>query len=82
MFMQKLGTFASTETTLLRKTSSSKRKKMEGKKELHLPLSNLCGKNIHRDKNKYLNKRIKKDNNKPLLLFFVMTTELHKADLH
>ena len=56
MFMQKLGTFASTETTLLRKKSSSKRKKMEEKKELHLPLSNLCGKNIHRDKNKYLNK--------------------------
>ena len=56
MFMQKLGTFASTETTLFRKTSSSKRKKMKGKKELHLPLSNLCGKNIHRDKNKYLNK--------------------------
>ena len=55
---------------------------MEGKKELHLPLSNLCGKNIHRDKNKSLNKRIKKDNNKPLLLFFVMTTELHKTDLH
>ena len=56
MFMQKLGTFASTETPLFRKTSSSKRKKMKGKKELHLPLSNLCGKNIHRDKNKYLNK--------------------------
>ena len=53
MFMQKLGTFASTETTLLRKTSSSKRKKMKGKKkELHLPLSNLCRKNIHRDKTK------------------------------
>ena len=67
MFMQKLGTFASTETTLLRKKSSSKRKKMEEKKELHLPLCNLCGKNIHRDKNKYLNKRIKNDNNKPLL---------------
>ena len=56
MFMQKLGTFASTKTTLLRKTSSLKRKKMKGEKELHLPLSNLCGKNIHRDKNKYMNK--------------------------
>ena len=41
---------------------------MKEKKELHLPLSNLNGKNIHRDKNKYLNKWIKKDNNKPLLL--------------
>ena len=58
MFMQKLGIFASTETTLFRKTSSSKRKKMKEKKELHWPLSNLCGKNIHRDKNKYLNKWI------------------------
>ena len=56
MFMQKLGPFTSTETTLFRKTSSSKRKKMKEKKELHLPLSNLNGKNIHRDKNKYLNK--------------------------
>ena len=57
MFMEKLGTFASTKTTLLRKTSSLKRKKMKGKKkELHLPLSNLCGKNIDRDKNKYMNK--------------------------
>ena len=56
MFMQKLGPFTSTETTLFRKTSSSKRKKLKEKKELHLPLSNLCGKNIHRDKNKYLNK--------------------------
>ena len=43
MFMQKLGTFASTETTLLRKTSSSKRKKMEGKKELYLPLIIFTG---------------------------------------
>ena len=32
MFMQKLGTFASTETMLLRKKSSSKRKKMEEKR--------------------------------------------------
>ena len=55
MFMQKLGTFASTETTLFRKTSSSERKKMEGKKELHLLLINLSGKDIHRDKNRYLN---------------------------
>ena len=36
MFMQKLGTFASTETTLLRKKSSSKRKKMEEKKGITL----------------------------------------------
>ena len=36
MFIQKLGTFASTETTLLTKKSSSKRKKMEEKKRITL----------------------------------------------
>ena len=37
MFMQKLGPFTSTETTLFRKTSSSKRKKLKEKKNNTYP---------------------------------------------
>ena len=37
MFIQKLGTFAPTETTLFRKTSSSKGKKIKEKKNYTYP---------------------------------------------